>query len=63
MYLGFRVMVQLTVITVKNNDGKEIINHSPELNFAVVIVSSPEMEKGQSYTVSVGEDSESIEAN
>ncbi len=52
-----------TVITVKNNDGKEIINHSPELNYAVVIVSSPEMEKGQSYTVSVGEDSESIEAN
>lgn len=52
-----------TTIIVKDEDGKEIINHSPELNFAVVIVSSPEMEKGQSYTVSVGEDSESIEAN
>lgn len=52
-----------TTIIVKDKDGNEIINHSPELNFAVVIVSSPKMEKGQSYTVSVGEDSESIEAN
>lgn len=51
-----------TFITVKDNDGNEIISASPEFGFQVVIVSCPELEKGETYSVSVGDVSGEFES-
>ena len=52
-----------TQITLKDADGKVIISYAPELNFAVVILSSPEIKKGQTYAIEVGSQSGSFEAS
>ena len=51
-----------TKILLKDKSGKTIIEHSPELNFAVVILSSPDIKKGETYTVTVGSESGEFEA-
>lgn len=43
-----------TNITVKNALGKTIVTYTPELSFNVIIISTPEIQKGETYTVSVG---------
>ena len=52
-----------TKILLKDKSGNTIIEHSPELNFAVVILSSPDIKKGDTYIVSVGSESGEFEAN
>lgn len=52
-----------TKITLTDADGNEVISYTPELNFAVVILSTPQMEKGKTYTIQVGEQSASFEAS
>ncbi len=52
-----------TQIILKDSSGKEIITHTPELSFAVVILSSPEIEKGETYTILVGSASGEFQAN
>lgn len=52
-----------TKIVLKDKSGKTIIEHSPELNFAVVILSSPDIKKGEAYTVTVGSESGEFEAS
>lgn len=52
-----------TTITVQDKSGKTILTHTPELEFAVIILSSPEIEKGESYTVTVGSVSGELTAN
>ena len=52
-----------TKILLKDKSGNTIIEHSPELNFAVVILSSPDIKKGNTYTVLVGSESGEFEAN
>ena len=52
-----------TKILLKDKSGKTIIEHTPELNFAVVILSSPDIKKGETYTVTVGSESGKFEAN
>jgi hypothetical protein len=52
-----------TKIILKDKSGKTIVEHTPELNFAVVILSSPDIKKGDTYTVSVGSESGEFEAN
>ena len=52
-----------TKILLKDKSGKTIIEHTPELNFAVVILSSPDIKKGETYTVTVGSESGEFEAN
>ena len=52
-----------TKIILKDKSGKIIIEHSPELNFAVVILSNPEIKKGEIYTVTVGSESGEFEAD
>lgn len=52
-----------TKIILKDKSGKTIIEHSPELNFAVVILSSPDIKKGDTYIVSVGSESGEFKAN
>ena len=46
-----------TKIVLKDQSGNVIIEHSPELNFAVVILSSPDIKKGETYTITVGSQS------
>ena len=52
-----------TQITLKDKNGNTVLEHTPELNFAVVILSSPEMVKGESYTITVGSQSGEFKAN
>ena len=52
-----------TQIVLKDAAGNVIVSHAPELSFAVVILSTPEMVKGETYTVFVGDDSGSFEAS
>ena len=52
-----------TKIILKDKSGNVIIEHSPELDFAVVILSSPELKKGETYNVTVGSSSKDFEAS
>ena len=49
-----------TNIILKDSKGKTIIEHTPELDFSLVILSSPEIEKGETYTVTIGSQSDEI---
>lgn len=52
-----------TEIILKDKNGKTLISHKPELSFAVVILSSPDIVSGETYTVSVGTTTGEFEAN
>lgn len=52
-----------TEITLKDKSGNILISYAPELPFAVVILSSPEIQSGETYTITVGEASGEFEAN
>lgn len=52
-----------TQIILKDKTGNTILSHTPELNFAVVILSCPELEKGETYTLTVGNLSDEFEAS
>lgn len=52
-----------TQIILKDKNGNTILEHTPELNFAVVILSSPDMTKGETYTITVGTQSGEFEAS
>ncbi len=51
-----------TNITLKDKNGNTIISYAPELSFAVVIISSPDMVSGETYTITVGATSGEFEA-
>lgn len=51
-----------TAITLTDAKGNTVIGYSPEQSFAVVILSSPDIVKGQTYTITVGSASGSFEA-
>ena len=51
-----------TEIVLTDADGNAIISYAPELPYAVVILSSPDMVKGESYTITVGGQSGTFEA-
>ena len=51
-----------TAITLTDAKGNTIISYSPGVSFSVVILSSPEIIKGQPYTITVGSASGSFEA-
>ena len=50
-------------IILKDKNGNAVLTHTPELNFAVVILSSPELVKGETYTITVGTQSGDFEAS
>lgn len=52
-----------TQIIIADTNGNELISYSPELNFAVVIISSPDIKSGETYNVTVGSLSGEFEAN
>ena len=51
-----------TNITLKDKNGNTIVSYAPELSFAVVIISSPDMISGETYTITVGATSGEFEA-
>lgn len=52
-----------TRITVTDAAGTVLLTHTPELDFAVFIFSTPELVKGESYTITVGSVSGTFEAS
>ena len=52
-----------TKITLTDAKGTTLIDYTPELSFAVVILSCPEMVSGENYTVTVGAASGTFAAN
>lgn len=52
-----------TTITVKDSKGSTVISHIPELSFQVVIISSPDMISGETYTVTIGTTEGEFKAN
>lgn len=51
-----------TEIVLKDDAGKTILTHTPALDYALVILSSPDIVKGESYTITVGTQSGVFEA-
>ena len=52
-----------TEIILKDTSGKTLISYKPELDFAVVILSAPDIVKGQTYTITIGSQSGEFEAS
>lgn len=52
-----------TKIELKDAKGNTLLTHEPELDFAIVILSSPDIEKGETYTITVGSSSGEVEAS
>ena len=43
-----------TLITLKDADGNTILSHTPELDFARMVLSMPELVKGETYYLTIG---------
>ena len=52
-----------TQIILQDKNGNTVLSHTPELSFAVVILSCPEMVKGETYTITVGTQNGSFAAS
>ena len=52
-----------TQITLSDANGKTVISYAPKLDFAVVILSAPEIIKGETYTITVGDQSGTFQAS
>ena len=56
-------MVAETEITITDSEGNVIVTHKPKLDFAVVIISAPEIQKGEKYNLSIGGNVSEVKAN
>lgn len=52
-----------TEITLKDAEGNILITHSPELDFSAVILSSSDIVKGETYTITIASQSGQVQAN
>ena len=52
-----------TPISVQDASGKTLVSYETEYNCVLVIISTPELQKGESYTLTVGDYSGPIQAN
>lgn len=52
-----------TQIILKDKNGNTILSQTPEYDFAIIILSSPKIEKNQTYTITIGSETESVQAN
>ncbi len=52
-----------TKITLLNADGKEILTCTPELDYQIVIISCPELVKGESCQLMIGDQTATLEIN
>ncbi len=50
-----------TTVTLTDADGKVIAEQTPDLDYAVVYISTPDLQQGGTYTLSAGSYSETIE--
>lgn len=51
-----------TKICLKDKSGNTIIEHIPELDFSVIIISSPDIKPGETYTLTAGTESYELQA-
>ena len=51
-----------TEITLKDKSGNVLLSHTPDLNFAVVILSSPQIIAGDMYSITIGSVSNDVTA-
>ena len=51
-----------TKITLTDKDGKLLLDYAPALSFQIFIFSSPELVSGESYTLTVGDISNTVKA-
>ncbi len=51
-----------TAVTITDSKGKEVISASPAKKYACIVVSCPEMVKGQTYTITINGSSYDFEA-
>ncbi len=52
-----------TQVELKDSKGSTIVSHKPELDFAVVIILTPELAKGEKYSVTVSSETSEFEAS
>ena len=52
-----------TTITLTDNNGTTLFSYAPELSFNILILSSPEMISGETYTVTIDSTSGTFKAN
>lgn len=52
-----------TEFTLTDAQGKELVRYAPELNYAIVIISTPDIVKGDSYTFTIGDESGAFTAS
>lgn len=52
-----------TKVILIDSSGKEIISYQPNLSFAFIVLSSPDIAKGESYTITVGDATGTFEAS
>lgn len=52
-----------TTITLTDKDGNIVMTEEPQLDFQIAILSSPDIIKGETYTITVGSASGEFEAN
>ena len=52
-----------TKVTLVDGDGNVIVEHTPDLAYQLVVISTPEMRSGESYTITVGTQSGTFEAS
>lgn len=51
-----------TLITLADKDGNILITHEPELSYDIVILSSPDIVSGETYTLTIGDISGEVTA-
>ena len=52
-----------TEIVIKDSSGKEVVSYTPDQTFAVVIISTPDIVSGETYTINIGTVSGDITAS
>lgn len=50
----------LSVITLKDGDGNELLSWKPEKKYSSVLISCPEMKEGETYTLTAGNESNEL---
>lgn len=51
-----------TTLTITDAAGNVLLTHTPELDYALVVFSSPDVQKGASYTLTLGQTSQTLTA-
>lgn len=52
-----------TLISLENSSGDTVLTRTPELSFAYIVISTPEIKKGESYSITIGAKAYECKAN